>query len=210
MGQPQTFNELITQTALFRPGPIQGGFVHPYVERRKAKQAEHQQNRQRDAVQTPWKGAPADDFWIRHPVLAPILADSEGILLFQEQILEIAHAFAGLSYAEADGFRRAMSHMRSTEEMERMRGRFVAGAMRQGESLAAAERVFNAISKFVGYGFCKSHAAEFARTIYQTAGSRPTTPPTTSPPSSPLSPLDSSLHMWCWRRPNGSRSLCWA
>jgi error-prone DNA polymerase len=167
--QPQTFNDLITQTALFRPGPIQGGFVHPYVERRKAKQAEHQQDRQRDAVQTPWKGAPADDFWTAHPVLAPILADSEGILLFQEQILEIAHAFAGLSYAEADGFRRAMSHMRSMEEMERMRGHFVAGAVRQGESLEAATRVFNAISKFVGYGFCKSHAAEFARTIYQTA-----------------------------------------
>jgi error-prone DNA polymerase len=163
--QPQTFNDLITQTALFRPGPIQGGFVHPYVERRKAKQPDLQ----RDAVQTPWKGAPADDFWTAHPVLAPILADSEGILLFQEQILEIAHTFAGLSYAEADGFRRAMSHMRSMEEMERMRGRFIAGAMRQGESLAAAERVFNAISKFVGYGFCKSHAAEFARTIYQTA-----------------------------------------
>jgi len=159
--QPQTFNDLIVQTALFRPGPIQGGFVHPYVERRKA--------RQRDAVQTPWKGAPADDFWTAHPVLAPILADSEGILLFQEQILEIAHAFAGLSYAEADGFRRAMSHVRSLEEMERMRGRFVAGALRQGEALEAAERVFNAISKFVGYGFCKSHAAEFARTIYQTA-----------------------------------------
>lgn len=159
--QPQTFNDLITQTALFRPGPIQGGFVHPYVERRKAKQ--------RDAVQTPWKGTPADDFWIAHPVLAPILADSEGILLFQEQILEIAHRFAGLSYAEADGFRRAMSHMRSMEEMERMRARFVAGAVRQGGSLADATRVFDAISHFVGYGFCKSHAAEFARTIYQTA-----------------------------------------
>src|SRR5262249_49079656 len=75
----------------------------------------------------------------------------------------------GLSYAEADGFRRAMSHMRSMGEMERMRGRLVAGAMRQGETLEAAERVFSAISKFVGYGFCKSHAAEFARTIYQTA-----------------------------------------
>jgi error-prone DNA polymerase len=163
--QPQTFNDLIVQTALFRPGPIQGGFVHPYVERRKARQAEQQ----RDAVQTPWRGAPADDFWTSHPVLAPILADSEGILLFQEQILEIAHAFAGLSYAEADGFRRAMSHVRSMEEMERMRERFVAGAVRQGETLEAATRVFDAISHFVGYGFCKSHAAEFARTIYQTA-----------------------------------------
>jgi len=83
--QPHTFNDLIVQTALFRPGPIQGGFVHPYVERRKAKQTEHQQAQQRDAVQTPWKGAPADDFWTSHPVLAPILADSEGISSFRSR-----------------------------------------------------------------------------------------------------------------------------
>ena len=179
--QPQTFNDLITQTALFRPGPIQGGFVHPYVERRKAKQREDHQPQRSDSVtlcRRPGRAAPADDFWISHPVLAPILADSEGILLFQEQILEIAHAFAGLSYAEADGFRRAMSHVRSMEEMERMRGRFVAGAVRQGESLEAATRVFDAISHFVGYGFCKCHAAEFARTdlpdgLAQGALSRP-------------------------------------
>jgi error-prone DNA polymerase len=120
-------------------------------------------------VQTPWHGTPADDFWIAHPVVAPILADSEGILLFQEQILEIAHAFAGLSYAEADGFRRAISHVRSLEEMERMHGRFVAGAVQQGASLANATRVFDAMSNFVGYGFCKSHAAAFSYLIYQTA-----------------------------------------
>src|SRR5258706_2174114 len=159
--QPETFRDLIVQTALFRPGPIQGGFVHPYIARRHA--------RQRDAVQTPWKGTPADDFWTAHPVLGPILAESEGILLFQEQILEIAHQFAGLSYADADGFRRAMSHARTRDEMEVMRARFMAGAMACGESVADSTRVFEAISHFVGYGFCKSHAAEFARTIYPTA-----------------------------------------
>jgi error-prone DNA polymerase len=185
--QPTTFNDLIVQTALFRPGPIQGGFVHPYIERRLEKQAGHVQHseppkqaaagaqaarairQQRDAVQTPWKGTPTDDFWTAHPILAPILAESEGILLFQEQILEIAHAFAGLSYAEADGFRRAMSHQRSRHEMEAMRARFVGGALAHGETPEAADRVFEAISAFVGYGFCKSHAAEFAHTIYKTA-----------------------------------------
>lgn len=179
--QPQSFNDLIVQTALFRPGPIQGGFVHPYIERRREKQA-HQPDevaqgaqaarflrKQRDAVQTPWKATPADDFWAAHPVLAPILAESEGILLFQEQILEIAHRFAGLTYAEADGFRRAMSHQRSRQEMEAMRARFVGGAYLRGETREDAERVFEAVSAFVGYGFCKSHAAEFARIIYQTA-----------------------------------------
>jgi error-prone DNA polymerase len=176
--QPETFDDLITQTALFRPGPIQGGFVHPYVERRWAKQAARQGTRQpaaapaiapqRDAVQTPWRG-PRDTFWTRHPILGPILAGSEGILLFQEQILEIAHQFAGLSYAEADGFRRAMSHAREVEEMEAMRARFMAGALARGERAEDATRVFEAVAHFVGYGFCKSHAAEFARVIYQTA-----------------------------------------
>jgi error-prone DNA polymerase len=159
--QPQAFDDLIVQTALFRPGPLQANMVYPYVTRR--------QQRQRDAVQTPWHGAPPDDFWTHHPILGAILRDTEGILLFQEQILEIAHQFAGLSYAEADGFRRAMSHSRTPDEMEAMRERFVSGALARGEALEDAARVFGAISNFVGYGFCKSHAAEFARTIYQTA-----------------------------------------
>ena len=168
--QPRTFQDLIIQTALFRPGPLQGGFVRPYVDRRQGRQAERQPaRRQRDAVQTPWHGAPADDFWTAHPLLGPLLADTEGIVLFQEQILLIAHAYAGLSYAEADGFRRAMSHARAPAEMEAMRARFLAGAVARGEPPEEARRVFEAISNFVGYGFCRSHAAEFARTIYQTA-----------------------------------------
>ena len=183
--QPQSFDDLIVQTALFRPGPIQANMVHPYIERRKFRQHQpgHGTGRQdcgvqqtppcwsngtRAAVQTPWHG-PQDDFWTTHPVLGPILQDSEGILLFQEQILEIAHDFAGLSYAEADTFRRVMSHQRSRSEMTGMHNRFLAGALSCGESPADAERVFEAISHFVGYGFCKSHAAEFASTIYKTA-----------------------------------------
>jgi error-prone DNA polymerase len=159
--QPRTLDDLIVQTALFRPGPIQGGFIHPYIKRRQA--------HQRDAVQTPWRGEPADDFWAQHPVLGPILRDTEGILLFQEQILEIAHYFAGLSYADADGFRRAISHARHPDEMEAMRARFIAGAVGRGEVPDAAMRVFEAINNFVGYGFCRSHAAEFGKTIYATA-----------------------------------------
>jgi error-prone DNA polymerase len=199
--RPETFDDLIVQTALFRPGPIQGGFVHPYIASRRQKQRAqeaHQQARrgeseirqdrqdrhveeacggpgttfspQRDAVQTPWRNSqPPDPFWTEHPILGAILGESEGILLFQEQILEIANRYAGLSYAEADGFRRAMSHAREPEEMEMMRGRFLLGAATKGESSENANRVFNALANFVGYGFCRSHAAEFARTIYATA-----------------------------------------
>ncbi|HLZ21587.1 MAG TPA: DNA polymerase III subunit alpha [Ktedonobacterales bacterium] len=166
--QPTSFDDLIVQTALFRPGPLQGGFVGPYVARR---QETHQGHGvpQRDAVQTPWHGAPADDFWTRHPVLGSILSDTEGILLFQEQVLLIANQYAGLSLAEADGFRRAMSHARDPEEMAAMRGRFVSGAIARGEPTEEAMRVFDAISAYTGYGFCRSHAAEFAKTIYVTA-----------------------------------------
>jgi error-prone DNA polymerase len=186
--QPETFDDLIIETALFRPGPLQGGFIRPYVERRRAQaqqahepeqegqrqreqgqQGQWRHQRQRDAVQTPWHGPPADDFWTAHPVLGPILRDTEGILLFQEQVLEIAHQYAGLSLGEADGFRRAMSHARDPEEMVAMHDRFLAGALARDEAVGDAERVFAAVSAYTGYGFCRSHAAEFARTIYQTA-----------------------------------------
>lgn len=145
--QPRTFDDLVIQTALCRPGPIQAGMIHPYIARRAGK--------------APIRYA--------HPSLEPILKDTLGIVLYQEQVLEIAHTVAGLSYGEADGFRKAMSHYRTSSEMEGMRVRFVEGAIGQGISAAVATRVFDEIACFVGYGFCRSHAAAFARTIYQTA-----------------------------------------
>jgi error-prone DNA polymerase len=145
--QPETFADLVVQTALFRPGPLQANMVHPYVARR--------QGRARVTYV--------------HPVLEPILRDTLGIVLFQEHVLQIAHDFAGLSYGDADGFRRAMSHYRTTVEMEGMRAVFVGGAVGKGIPLELANRVFEEIACFVGYGFCKSHAAAFAKTIYQTA-----------------------------------------
>lgn len=145
--QPRTFDDLVIQTALCRPGPIQAGMVHPYIARRAGK--------------LPVRYA--------HPSLEPILRDTLGIVLYQEQVLEIAHVVAGLSYGEADGFRKAMSHYRTSSEMEGMRARFVEGAVEQGIPQATATRIFDEIACFVGYGFCRSHAAAFARTIYQTA-----------------------------------------
>lgn len=145
--QPETFGDLVIQTALCRPGPIQAGMIHPYIARRQGS--------------TP--------VTYLHPALEPILRDTLGITLYQEQVLEIAHTVAGLTYGEADGFRKAMSHYRTAAEMEGMRARFVGGAMRQGITQAVATHIFDEISCFVGYGFCRSHAAAFARTIYQTA-----------------------------------------
>jgi error-prone DNA polymerase len=145
--QPRTFDDLVIQTALCRPGPIQAGMIHPYISRRAGK--------------APVRYA--------HPALEPILRDTLGIVLYQEQVLEIAHVVAGLSYGDADGFRKAMSHYRTSSEMEGMRARFVDGAVGQGIPQPVATRIFDEIACFVGYGFCRSHAAAFARTIYQTA-----------------------------------------
>ena len=143
--QPENFDDLITEIALFRPGPLQGGMVHPFVRRRRGE----------------------EEVTYDHPDLEPILRDTYGIILFQEQVLEVAHRFAGMSLAEADDFRSLMSRFRDPGEMEQMREKFVRGAMRRGIDEPAANVVFDRVSNFVGYGFCRSHAAAFAKTVYE-------------------------------------------
>src|SRR5690606_9822684 len=108
--QPETFGDLINEIALFRPGPLQGGMVHPFIRRRRGQERVEYE----------------------HPDLEPVLKDTYGVILFQEQVLDIAHRFAGMSLEEADQFRRLMSKFRDPGEMEEMRERFVAGAMRRG------------------------------------------------------------------------------
>jgi len=104
-----------------------------------------------------------------HPDLKPILADTYGVILFQEQILEIAHKFAGMSLQDADDFRSDISKYGDGGDMTVMRDKFIQGTTRRGVPAQAAEQVFNKVSNFVGYGFCRSHAAAFARTVYQSA-----------------------------------------
>jgi DNA-directed DNA polymerase III PolC len=145
--QPQCFDDLITEIALFRPGPLQGGMVHPFIRRRQG----------------------VEPVTYDHADLAPILTDTYGIILFQEQILEIAHQFAGMPLAEADDFRALMSKFRDPGQMESMRVRFVSGAVSRGVDTATAQKVFDQVANFVGYGFCRSHAAAFAQTVYYSA-----------------------------------------
>ncbi len=145
--QPRTFAELIIQISLFRPGPLQGGMVNPYVERQQG----------RDPITYP------------HPSLEDCLRDTLGVVIFQEQVLQVAHDFAGLSYADADGLRRAMSHYRTEAQMDVCREAFVESAVRLGRERDLAERIYEIIAYFSGYGFCRSHAAAFAKTVYQTA-----------------------------------------
>jgi error-prone DNA polymerase len=103
-----------------------------------------------------------------HPRLKDALRETLGVILYQEQVLKVAHDLAGMSYAEADGFRRAMTHDRTRGEMEKMRSAFVSCAVNGGVSKDIAEKVFEQLAAFAAYGFCKAHAISYALLAYQT------------------------------------------
>jgi error-prone DNA polymerase len=147
---PQDLDDLTVQVALVRPGPIQGGAVHPYIERRKRLRED------------PFYRVPYD-----HPSLEPVLRDTLGAIVFQDQVLEVAMALAGFSVGEAEGLRRAMSRKRSEAAMRRYRERFIEGAIERGVSREVAERVFGQIEGFSGFGFPKAHSAAFGLLAYQ-------------------------------------------
>ncbi len=148
--RPENLDDLTVQVALVRPGPIQGGAVHPYIERRKALRAD------------PSYRIPYD-----HPSLEPVLRDTLGAIVFQDQVIEVAMAFAGFSPGEAEGLRRAMSRARSEAAMRSYEEKFVAGAVRCGASREVAERVYAQIVGFSGFGFPKAHSAAFGLLAYQ-------------------------------------------
>jgi error-prone DNA polymerase len=138
------------QVALVRPGPIQGGAVHPYIERRRAM-------REDPAFEVPYE----------HPSLEPVLRDTLGAIVFQDQVIEVATAFAGFTPGEAEGLRRAMSRNRSEAAMRAYEAKFVEGAMANGASLDSARRVYGQIVGFSGFGFPKAHSAAFGLLAYQ-------------------------------------------
>jgi error-prone DNA polymerase len=144
--QPTRFEDIVVGVALIRPGPIQGGMVHPYLRRRQGLE-------------------PADYV---HPALEPVLAETLGVIVFQEQVLRVAMTVARFTPAEADRLRRAMSRSCSEEAMALLRERFVAGAQANGLDQVTAEEVWQQLAGFAGFGFCKSHAAAFALVAYQT------------------------------------------
>ena len=147
---PENLDDITVQVALVRPGPIQGGAVHPYIERR------------RRLREDPSYRVPYED-----PSLEPILHDTLGAIVFQEQVIQVAMAMAGFSAGEAEGLRRAMSRKRSERAMTAYRERFIAGAIDRGVGRAVAERVFEQVRGFSGFGFPKAHAAAFGLLAYQ-------------------------------------------
>ena len=145
--RPKSFNDLVVEVAIIRPGPIQGNAVHPYIRRKQGR----------------------EPVTYAHPLLEPILADTMGVILYQEQIIEIAMRVAGMTPSGADGFRRAMTRHLNHVEMSSLEGDFIAGCLANEVPREVADMLFAAVQGFAVYGFCRSHAAAFARTAYETA-----------------------------------------
>ena len=145
--RPREFYDLVVEVALIRPGPIQGGSVHPYIRRRNG--------------QEKWKHD--------HPLLKNALDKTLGVPLFQEQLMQVAVDVAGFSPAEADELRRAMGAKRSTERMERLRGRFYAGMAVNGIEGELADKIFDRMLAFANFGFPESHSISFASLVYYSA-----------------------------------------
>ncbi|HEY7380803.1 MAG TPA: error-prone DNA polymerase [Gaiella sp.] len=150
--RPETIDDLTIQVALVRPGPIQGKAVHPYIEHRRRLRED-----------------PSFVFPVDHESLREPLASTLGVVVFQDQVLDVAIALAGFSVGEAEGLRRAMSRKRSLAALEAYRQRFVEGAERNGVDAEIANGVYDKLVGFSGFGFPKSHAAAFGLLAYQSA-----------------------------------------
>jgi error-prone DNA polymerase len=145
--KPHSIEDLAIEVAIVRPGPLQGNMVHPFIRRRQGKE-------------------PVIHL---HPKLAPILGETLGVILFQEQILQVAMEIAGFSAGEANKLRKAMGRKNAREELMKWHDRFVKGAQKQGIEKGLATKIFEHISNFAEFGFCKSHAASFAILCYRSA-----------------------------------------
>ncbi|MFH8387164.1 error-prone DNA polymerase [Kitasatospora sp. NPDC018058] len=145
--RPRRFYDLVVQVALIRPGPIQGGSVHPYIRRRNGRE-------------------PAT---IPHPLMERALAKTLGVPLFQEQMMQLAIDCAGFTPTEADKLRQAMGAKHSHERVAELRERLLAGMAERGIPPEVAEDVYGKIDAFSSYGFPESHAASFALLVYASA-----------------------------------------
>ena len=139
--------DIVASVALIRPGPIKGNMVEPFIARR-------------HGLERPT---------YIHPKLEPILKDTYGVVLYQEQVIEIATEIAGFTPGESDRLRRVMSKFRSQNEMDQIGELFISKAVANGVSKETAEIIFSYILGYAGYGFCEAHAAAFADTAYKTA-----------------------------------------
>jgi DNA polymerase-3 subunit alpha len=144
--KPDCFEDIVAAGALYRPGPLEGGMVDDFVDRKHGrKKVEYD-----------------------HPVLEPILKDTYGVIVYQEQVMQISSVLAGYSLGKADLLRRAMGKKKA-DVMAKEKAGFLEGAKQKKIDAKIAERVFDLMEKFAGYGFNRSHSAAYGMLTYQTA-----------------------------------------
>ncbi|WP_254301999.1 DNA polymerase III subunit alpha [Buchnera aphidicola] len=148
--QPDCFEDIIALVALFRPGPLQSGMVDNFINRKHG----------RESISYP------DPKW-QHVLLKPILESTYGIILYQEQVMQIAQVLAGYTLGSADILRRAISK-KNFEDMSKQRAIFESGALKNGINKKLSIKIFDLLEKFAGYGFNKSHSVAYALVSYQT------------------------------------------
>lgn len=144
--RPQCIEDLMAALALYRPGPLKSGMITDFIERKHGLR----------------------EILYDHPSLEPILKETYGIILYQEQVMQIANVLAGFSLSKADVLRRAMGKKKK-EDMKAMREEFIAGAVARGVDIIVAEKIYDQIDHFGGYGFNKSHSAAYAIITFRTA-----------------------------------------
>jgi error-prone DNA polymerase len=145
--KPRVFYDLVVEVALIRPGPIQGGSVHPYIRRRNGD----------------------EEVTYLHPLLERSLAKTLGVPLFQEQLMQMAIDVAGFTASEADQLRQAMGSKRSVERMEALKGRLYEGMAARGITGEIADRIYDKLVAFANFGFPESHSVSFAYLVYASA-----------------------------------------
>jgi error-prone DNA polymerase len=147
--QPRCFQDLVIEISLIRPGPLQGNMVRPYIRRRQGQ----------------------EPVTYAHPSLRPALAETLGVIVFQEQVIKLARDFAGFTPGRGEVLRRALGHKYALEALEKFRAEFIGGAARAHPDVtpAVAEQVWHMIVSFAGYSFSKAHAAAFAVIVYWSA-----------------------------------------
>jgi error-prone DNA polymerase len=145
--KPATFYDLVVEVALIRPGPIQGGSVHPYIRRRNG----------------------TEPVTYLHPLLERSLAKTLGVPLFQEQLMQMAIDVAGFTPAESDRLRQAMGSKRSVDKMEQLKGRLYAGMAERGITGEVADQIYDKLVAFANFGFPESHSVSFAYLVYSSA-----------------------------------------
>jgi error-prone DNA polymerase len=145
--KPRTFYDLVVEVALIRPGPIQGGSVHPYIRRRNGQ----------------------EPVTYLHPLLEKSLAKTLGVPLFQEQLMQMAIDVAGFSPAESDQLRQAMGSKRSHQRMEGLRTRLLQGMAERGITGEIAEQIYDKLAAFADFGFPESHSVSFAYLVYSSS-----------------------------------------